>query len=51
MYALRGVLKPGYNASEYTIAYLKGQQPVSLDGEKERGMCKDPIEIESTDPR
>jgi hypothetical protein len=48
-YGRKGVLKPGCNASEHAIAYLKGQQPLYLNGERERGMHKDPIEIEPAD--
>jgi hypothetical protein len=48
-YKHRGVLEPGCNASEHAIAHLKGQQPVCLEGEQERGMTKDPIEIEPVD--
>ncbi|KAF1941205.1 hypothetical protein EJ02DRAFT_444991 [Clathrospora elynae] len=50
-YGDQGVLKPGCNASEHTIVYLRGQQPVYLRGERERGMEKDPIQIEPTDDR
>ena len=43
-------MKPGCNASEHTIVYLKPGQPYYIPGEYERGMTKDPIAIEATDP-
>lgn len=49
-YGERGVLKPGCNASEHTIAYLKGSQPRYYSGEYEKGLTKTPIAIEPTDP-
>ncbi|KAF2823153.1 hypothetical protein CC86DRAFT_300156 [Ophiobolus disseminans] len=49
-YGERGVLKPGCNASEHTIAYLRGRQPQYYPGEYEKGMTKTPIAIEPTDP-
>jgi hypothetical protein len=45
-YGGRGVLKPGCNASEHTIVHIKGQPPQYLDGERKKGMTKDPIAIE-----
>jgi hypothetical protein len=42
-------LKPGCNASEHVIAYLKGSQPVYIPGEWEKGMEKFPIAVEPTD--
>jgi hypothetical protein len=49
-YGGRGTLKPGCAASEHTIVYLTGTQPVRLEGEWERGMTKDPIELEAASP-
>lgn len=49
-YGERGVLKPGCNASEHAIVYLKGSQPQYIPGEYEKGMKKSPIAIEPTDP-
>jgi hypothetical protein len=46
-YGGRGTLKPGCAASEHTIVYLTGTQPMRLEGEWEQGMTKDPIEIEA----
>jgi hypothetical protein len=45
-YGGRGTLKHGCTPSEHAIVYLTGTQPTRLDGEWERGMRKDPIEIE-----
>jgi len=41
-------MKRGCAASEHTIVHLTGSQPTYLPGEWERGMKKDPIEIEPT---
>jgi hypothetical protein len=48
-YGNQGVLKRGCKASEHTIVYLRGSQPMFLRGERERGMTKEPIMIEPTD--
>jgi hypothetical protein len=45
-YGGRGTLKHGCTASEHAIVYLTRTQPIRLEGEWERGMTKDPIEIE-----
>jgi hypothetical protein len=45
-YGGQGTMKRGCAASEHTIVYLTGTQPIYLEGEWERGMTKDPIEIE-----
>jgi hypothetical protein len=47
-YGGRGTLKQGCTPSEHAVVYLTGTQPTLLDGEWERGMTKDPIEIEPT---
>jgi len=49
-YGDQGVLKPGCNASEHTIVYLNGTQPTYLRGEWEKGMHKEPIQIEPAEP-
>jgi hypothetical protein len=49
-YGQRGVMKPGCNAREHTIVHLRGRQAVRFEGEYERGMTKDPIMIDPTDP-
>ncbi|KAF2030974.1 hypothetical protein EK21DRAFT_25172, partial [Setomelanomma holmii] len=48
-YGGRGCLKPGCYPSEHTAVYLKGCTPQYLEGERERGMDKDPVAIEATD--
>jgi hypothetical protein len=48
-YGGQGALKRGCKASEHTIVYLRGTQPLWMPGERERGMTKDPIMIEPTD--
>jgi hypothetical protein len=48
-YGDRGALKRGCKASEHTIVYLKGKQPIWISGELEKGMTKEPIMIEPTD--
>jgi hypothetical protein len=48
-YGRQGALKRGCNASEHTIVYLKGTDPVWIPGERERGMTKEPIMIEPTE--
>lgn len=47
-YGKQGTLKSGCAAGEHTIVHLTGSQPIYLYGEYERGMTKDPIEIEPT---
>jgi hypothetical protein len=49
-YGGRGTLKNGCTASEHAIVYLTGTQPIRLEGEWERGMIKDAIEIEPASP-
>jgi hypothetical protein len=49
-YSNQGTMKPGCNASEHTIVYLTGSQPDYIPGEWERGMIKEPIEIEPKEP-
>jgi hypothetical protein len=48
-YGNQGTMKYGCRASEHSIVYLSGSQPISLPGEWEKGMRKDPIEIVATD--
>lgn len=49
-YRDQGTLAPGCDPREYTIVYLSGTRPCFLEGEFERGMTKDPIEIMPTEP-
>lgn len=49
-YGGRGVTKPGCRASEHTIVYLNGTQPIAFQSELERGMDKEPIMIDPTNP-
>jgi hypothetical protein len=50
-YGNQGTMKYGCNASEHSIVYLAGSQPISLPGEWEKGLRKDPIEIVATDAK
>jgi hypothetical protein len=43
-------MKPDCNAHEHTIVHLKGRQAYRIAGEYEKGMTKDPIMIDPTDP-
>jgi hypothetical protein len=46
-YGNQGTMKYGCAASEHTIVYLADTQPIYIAGEWEKGMTKDPIEIEA----
>ncbi|KAF3053010.1 hypothetical protein E8E11_010764 [Didymella keratinophila] len=53
-YGGKGVLKGGptggCNASDHSVVYMSGSQPVQYAGEAEKGLSKDPIMIEPSDP-
>jgi hypothetical protein len=49
-YGGRGTLKYGFTAPAHAIVYLTGTEPECLQGEFERGMTKDPIEIYPASP-
>jgi hypothetical protein len=43
-------MKPGCNAKEHTIVHFRGRPASYLPGEYQRGMTKDPLMIDPTDP-
>jgi hypothetical protein len=49
-YGQRGVLKPNCNAREHTVVYLRGRHAYYIPGEYEKGMTKEPLMIDPTDP-
>jgi hypothetical protein len=49
-YGQRGVLKPNCNAREHTVVYLRGCHAYYIPGEYEKGMTKEPLMIDPTDP-
>ena len=48
-YSKRGVTKPGLNPSEHAIIYFSGTTPQYVEGEYEKGMDKEPIEVEPSE--
>lgn len=44
-YGNRETLEQGCFPAEHAIAYSTGSSPVALDGEREAGLVKEPIEI------
>ena len=44
-YSRRGALKQGLNVMDHAIIHMRGERPVVLPGERERGMYKEPIEV------
>ncbi|KAF2625112.1 hypothetical protein BU25DRAFT_346542 [Macroventuria anomochaeta] len=50
-YGGRGATKWGVRASEHAIVYLNGSQPAPYPGEHERGLTKDPLRVDPTDPK
>jgi hypothetical protein len=49
-YGQRGVLKGGCNAQEHTIVHLRNRPAYPLPGEYEKGMTKEALMIDPTDP-
>ncbi|KAF2625106.1 hypothetical protein BU25DRAFT_122886 [Macroventuria anomochaeta] len=49
-YGGRGTVKAGCRASSHTFVYNQGSRHVCFAGERERGMIKDPIMVDTTDP-
>jgi hypothetical protein len=43
-------MKPGCNANEHTIVHFRDREAYPLPGEYERGMTKQPLMIDPTDP-
>ncbi|OAG03166.1 uncharacterized protein CC84DRAFT_1261782 [Paraphaeosphaeria sporulosa] len=48
-YSKRGTLKPGCISSEHSVIHLYGSTPTMFEGERERGLDKEPICVNPAD--